>query len=180
MTAILKSDFDIDPESRWCSSIIGHKFDTTIAVRAEESRAIGELGIRNLRRLQYHDPTAPGWRVIGRLLRPVEAVNAGEDSPPTTHRRRAMADAIAVLLARCAEVGQTFRGWSTEEWIHLLGRDQGRVLRRNAPSWAGDEVRPYLAAHAYLLGSFTEFHQLGSFQRLTLPHTNLWSRPGQR
>ena len=133
MTAILKSDFDIDPESRWCSSIIGHKFDTTIAVRAEESRAIGELGIRNLRRLQYHDPTAPGWRVIGRLLRPVEAVNAGEDSPPTTHRRRAMADAIAVLLARCAEVGQTFRGWSTEEWIHLLGRDQGRVLPGTRP-----------------------------------------------
>lgn len=29
---------------------------------------------------------------------------------------------------------------------------------------AGDKVRPYLAAHAYLLGSFTEFHQLGSFR----------------
>jgi hypothetical protein len=167
VTAISKVDVDADPESRWCSSIIGHKFDTTIAVRAEESRAIGELGIRNLRRLQYHDPTAPGWRVIRRLLRPLEAVNAGLDSPPTAHRQRAMADAIAVLLARCAEVGQTFWGWSTEEWIHLLGRDQAE-FRRNAPSWAGDEVRPYLAAHAYLLGSFTEFHQLGSFQRLTL------------
>jgi hypothetical protein len=41
-------------------------------------------------------------------------------------------------------------------------------FRRNAPAWAGDEVRPYLAAHAHLLGSFTEFHRLGSFQRLTL------------
>lgn len=42
MTAILKSDFDIDPEPRWCSSLVGHKFDTTIADHAEESRAIRE------------------------------------------------------------------------------------------------------------------------------------------
>ncbi|MDT2010270.1 tyrosine-type recombinase/integrase [Rhodococcus opacus] len=78
-----------------------------------------------------------------------------------------MADAVAVLLVRCAEVRRTFWGWTSEEWIHLLGRDQAE-FHRNAPSWAGDEVRPYLAAHAYLLGTFTEFHRLGSFQRLTL------------
>lgn len=57
----------------------------------------------------------------------------GADSPPTAHRRRAMEDAIAVLLVRCAELGQTFWGWSTEEWIHLLGRDQGRVLPGTHP-----------------------------------------------
>jgi hypothetical protein len=54
-----------------------------------------------------------------------------------------------------------------QECVQLLGRDQAE-FRRNAPAWAGDEVRPYLAAHAHLLGSFTEFHRLGSFQRLTL------------
>ena len=74
---------------------------------------------------------------------------------------------IAVLLVRCAEVGRTFWGWTTQEWVHPLGRDQSG-FSQNAPGWAGDEVRPYLAAHAHLLGSFTEFHQLGSFQRLTL------------
>jgi hypothetical protein len=121
----LKSDFDIDPESRWCSTIIGKEFDTTVAVRVEESQAIGELGVRNLRRLQYHDPTAPGWRVIGRLLRRLEAVNAGLDSPPTTHRRRAMTDAVAVLLVRCAEMERTFWSWTPQEWVDLLGRDQG-------------------------------------------------------
>lgn len=151
----------------WCSPLVGHHFDSAIEVRGEEARAIGELGVRNLRRLQYHDPQAPGWRVIGRLLRPLETVNAGLDSPATAHRRRAMADAVAVLLVRCAEIGRTFWGWSTEEWVHLLGGDRAE-FRRNAPAWAGDEVRPYLAAHAYLLGSFTEFHLLGSFQRLTL------------
>jgi len=69
--------------SRWRSPVAAHRFDTTIAVRAEEARAIQELGVRNLRRLQHHDPSAPGWRVIGRLLRPLEAVSAGLDSPPT-------------------------------------------------------------------------------------------------
>ncbi|MCJ0907047.1 hypothetical protein [Rhodococcus sp. ARC_M6] len=39
---------DTDPESRWCSTIIGYKFDTTVAVRAEESRDIGELGVVEL------------------------------------------------------------------------------------------------------------------------------------
>jgi integrase len=31
-------------------------------------------------------------------------------------------------------------------------------------------ARPYLAAHAYLIGGFTAFHELGSLQRLTLAH----------
>ncbi|WP_328411980.1 hypothetical protein [Nocardia sp. NBC_00403] len=123
--------------------------------------------MRNLRRLQHHDPAAPGWRVIRRLLRPIEAVNAGLDSPQTPHRLRAMLDAVAVLLVGCNEIGRTFWGWTTEEWVHLLGHDQGE-FHRHAPEWAGDEVRPYLAAHAYLLGGFHDFHRLGSFQRLTL------------
>ena len=145
MTAPLSGTLDLDTESRWCSPLVGHQFGTTIDLRDDEVRAIGELGVRNLRRLQYHDP----------------------HSPATAHRRRAMADAVAVLLVHCAEKERTFWGWNTQEWVHLLGRDQAE-FRRNAPAWAGEEVRPYLAAHAYLLGSFTEFHRLGSFQRLTL------------
>ena len=151
----------------WRSPLSGHRFDTTIEVRAPEAQAITELGLRNLRRLQYHDPAAPGWLAIRRLLRPPEVVNAGLDSPQTPHRQRAMLDAVAVLLVRCAQTGRTFWGWSSDEWTQLLGGDQVE-FRSNAPEWAGDEVRPYLAAQAYLLGSFTEFHRLGSFQRLNL------------
>ncbi|MFI6777503.1 tyrosine-type recombinase/integrase [Nocardia sp. NPDC050412] len=152
---------------RWRSPLSGHHFDTTVEIRPEEAAAVAELGLRNLRRLQYHDPSAPGWSTIRRLIRPPETVNAGLDSPPTPHRRRAMLDAVAVLLIRCGETGRTFWGWSSDEWAHLLGRDTTE-FRCNAPDWAGDEVRPYLAAQAYLLGSFSEFHRLGSFQRLTL------------
>ncbi|MEU4583295.1 tyrosine-type recombinase/integrase [Kitasatospora aureofaciens] len=156
-----------DGAERWSWPIAAHRYDTAVAVSSEEVRAVRELGLRNLRRLQYHDPSAPGWRVIGRLLRPLEAVNASLDSPPTPHRQRAMLDVIAVLLTQCAETGRTFWDWTAEEWIHLLGHSQAE-FRKHSPAWAGDEVRPYLAAHAYLLGSFDAFHQLGGFQRLTL------------
>ncbi|MDQ1653159.1 MAG: hypothetical protein QOI35_2359, partial [Cryptosporangiaceae bacterium] len=105
--------------------------------------------------------------MIRRLLRPLEVVNTGLDSPLTPHRRRAMLDVIAVLLVRSAKLNRTFWGWTRPEWVHLLGRDQAE-FRRHTPVWAGDEVRPYLAAHAYLLGGFSEFHLLGNFQRLTL------------
>ncbi|MDX6585334.1 MAG: hypothetical protein QOI10_4518, partial [Solirubrobacterales bacterium] len=85
--------------------------------------------------------SAPGWRMIRRLLRPLEVVNAGLDSPPTSHRRRAKLDVIAVLLVRSAELNRTFWGWTRPEWVHRLGRDQAE-FRRHATVWAGDEVRP--------------------------------------
>lgn len=154
-------------EPRWRSPLEGHRFDTTVEVRAKEARAVTELGVDNLRRLRRHDPAAPGWQVLRRLLRPAEVVNAGLDSPSTSHRRRALLDVVAVLLVRSAELGRTFWGWTTQDWVDLLGRDQIE-FRRAAPAWAGDEVHSYLAAHACLLGSFTDFHRLGGFQRLTL------------
>ncbi|HZP54565.1 tyrosine-type recombinase/integrase, partial [Actinocrinis sp.] len=57
--------------------------------------------------------------------------------------------------------------WDRHEWIELLGRTQVEFTRV-APPRAGDEVRPYLAAHAFVLGGLRDFHELGRFQRLTL------------
>jgi integrase len=51
--------------------------------------------------------------------------------------------------------------------MELLGRDQ-HSFRKAVPGWADDAVRPYLAAHAFLLSGFTAFYRLGSFSRLTL------------
>jgi hypothetical protein len=152
--------------TRWCPPVTRPRL--RVVVRAEEAAAIAELGVPNLRRLKISDPAMPGWRAIARLVRPLEAVNAGLDSPPTPHRRRAMLDVVAWLLTRCAQPGVgTYWDWTVDEWVALLGRTQVE-FRAAAPVWVGDEVRPYLAAHAFLLGGFSEFHQLGSFQRLTL------------
>ena len=85
----------------------------------------------------------------------------------TSHRHRAMLDATAVVLLRCAETGRSYWSWADEEWAGLLGQDQ-QGFHQAAPGWADDAVRPYLAAHAFLLGGFTAFCRLGSFSRLTL------------
>jgi hypothetical protein len=78
-----------------------------------------------------------------------------------------MLDVIALLLTRCAATGRSYWAWTPTERTELLGRSQSD-FRRGAPSWVQDEVRPYLAPHAYLLGGYRDFHDLASFQRLTL------------
>jgi hypothetical protein len=132
-----------------------------------EKDAIIELGIGNLRRLARHDPAARGWQQVRRLLRPLDDAAAALEALPTSHRRRAMLDATAVVLLRCAETGRSYWAWTEEEWAALLGQDQ-HGFRKAAPGWADDAVRPYLAVHAFLLGGFTAFYRLGSFSRLTL------------
>ena len=52
--------------------------------------------------------------------------------------------------------------------VGLSARPRPGRLRSGCPCVADDAVRPYLAAHAFFLGGFTGFCQLGSFSRLTL------------
>jgi integrase len=158
---------DDAPTGRWQWPIDPARYDTEILVRAAEKQAIGELGVDNVRRLRRHAPTAARWTTIRRLLQPLEAVRVSLDSPPTSHRRRATDDAVAVILLRCADAGRSYWGWAAEEWAEVIGADQAG-FRRSAPDWADEAVRPCLSAHAYLLGGFNEFHRLGSFSRLTL------------
>ena len=143
------------------------RYDTAPVLRAAERDAVIELGPASLRRLARHDPAARGWRQVRRLLRPLDDASSALDAPLTSHRRRAMLDATAVVLLRCAEAGRSYWAWTNEEWAGVLGQDQDG-FRKAAPDWADDAVRPYLAAHAFLLGGFTSFYRLGSFSRLTL------------
>jgi hypothetical protein len=143
------------------------RYDRAPLLRAAEKDAIIDLGVGSLRRLARHDPAARGWQQIRRLMRPLDDAAAALEAPPTSHRRRAMLDATAVVLLRCADTGRSYWTWTGEEWACLLGQDQ-HGFRKAAPGWADDAVRPHLAAHAFLLGGFTAFCQLGSFSRLTL------------
>jgi integrase len=151
----------------WQWPVDAARYDTAPLLRAAELDAIAELGPGNLRRLARHAPAAPGWQQVRRLLRPLDDAAAALDGQLTSHRRRAMLDATAVALLRCAETGRSYWSWTDEEWAALLGQDQDG-FRKAAPGWADDAVRPYLAAHAFLLGGFTAFYRLGSFSRLTL------------
>jgi integrase len=154
-------------DRRWSWPINAERYDTRVLVREAERRAVEQLGVDNLRRLRRHDPETAGWAAIGRLLKPLDEVNSALDCPPTSHRHRAMHDAVAVVLLRCAQVGRSYWGWTASDWLGVIGQDQA-AFRRSAPAWADDAVRPYLSAHAYLLGGFNDFNRLGSFSRLTL------------
>jgi hypothetical protein len=156
-----------DRPGPWQRPVDPARYDTAPLLRMAEKDAIIELGIGNLRRLARHDPAARGWQQVRRLLRPLDDAAAALEALPTSHRRRAMLDATAVVLLRCAETGRSYWAWTEEEWAALLGQDQ-HGFRKAAPGWADDAVRPYLAAHAFLLGGFTAFYRLGSFSRLTL------------
>jgi integrase len=156
-----------DSPGLWQWPVDAARYDTVPLLRAAEQDAIAELGAGNLRRLARHDPSARGWQQIRRLLCPLDDAAAALEGPLTSHRRRAMLDATAVALMRCAETGRSYWAWTEEEWASLLGQDQDG-FRKAAPGWADDAVRPYLAAHAFLLGGFTAFYLLGSFSRLTL------------
>ncbi len=151
----------------WLWPVDPARYDTAPVLRAAEKDAVIELGPVNLRRLARHDPAARGWQQIRRLLRPLDDAAAALEAPLTSHRRRAMLDATAVVLLRCAETGRSYWSWTDEEWASLLGQDQ-HGFRKAAPGWTDDAVRPYLAAHAFLLGGFTAFCRLGGFSRLTL------------
>ncbi|MFJ7280532.1 tyrosine-type recombinase/integrase [Kitasatospora sp. NPDC098663] len=166
MTASAAADRSKE-SGRWQWPIDPARYDTTPVLRTAKKDAIVELGTDNLRRLARHDPAARGWRQIRRLLRPLDDADAALEAPATPHRRRAMLDATAVVLLRCAETRCSYWSWTDEEWAGLLGQDQ-RGFRNAAPGWADDAVRPHLAAHAFLLGGFNAFYRLGSFSRLTL------------
>ena len=148
-----------DSASPWRWPVDLARYDAAPLLRPAEQDAIIELGADSLRRLARHDPAARGWQQVRRLLRPLDAAAAALEGPLTSHQRRAMLDAAAVVLLRCAETGRSYWAWTEEEWAGLLGQDQ-HGFRKAAPGWADDAVRPYLAAHAFLLGGFTAFCRL--------------------
>ncbi|MBB4787011.1 hypothetical protein [Streptomyces rapamycinicus] len=167
MTALVSPSTNPEPSDRWRWPIDPRRYDTAAAVRPAEKRAIAELGLVNLRRMARHDPDAPGWRAIRRLLRPLDDAAAALHELATSHRRRGRLDAAAVVLLRCAETGRSYWAWTSEEWAHLLGKDL-QSFWASVPVWAEEAARPQLASHAFLLGGFADFYKLGSFGRLAL------------
>ncbi|MGI5290513.1 tyrosine-type recombinase/integrase [Nonomuraea polychroma] len=75
-----------------------------------------------------------------------------------------MTDAIGLVLHRCRETERSFWSWSSETWFELIAPGAAEFLAA-WPGWIDGMVRPYVAAFAYLLGGFTDFHRLGNFNR---------------
>jgi integrase len=131
-----------------------------------EHDALRRLGM-SLRRRRCYDRDAPEWPVVSRLLRPLDDARATLWCPDTPHHRRAITDAIGLVLLRCAEESTSYWDWSEEDWLRLIGPSVAE-FERPWPGWIDGTVRPYVAAYAYLLGGFADFDQLGGFNRLAL------------
>jgi hypothetical protein len=61
----------------------------------------------------------------------------------------------------------SFWGWNHASWIETLCKSPADFCNRHA--LAGDQVRPHLAAVAYLLGCFQDIPALGTISSVTLP-----------
>jgi integrase len=81
--------------------------------------------------------------------------------------RRAGRQAAAIVLQHCADTGRSWWGWTPWEWARLCG-SSAREFIAAQPLPTEPSVRPFVVALAYLLGGFTDFHRLGTFNRLHL------------
>ncbi len=131
-----------------------------------ERDALTQLGM-NVRRRRGYDRDASQWRVIARLLRPLDDARAAMWCPDFRYYQRAITDAIGLILLRCTEDGTSYWGWSTQDWARLIGSG-AREFERSWPGWVDGTIRPYITAYAYLLAEFTSLQMLGHMDKLPL------------
>jgi integrase len=142
-------------------------YDRRAELTTVEIQALGELGWL-VRRRRGHNPDLPQWRAIRRLLKPLDDTRAALGwCPDTLDHRRAVTDAIGLVLRRCLEAGNSYWAWSDDDWFELIAPTAGEFAAA-WPGWIDGMVRPYVAAFAYMLGGFTDFDRMGSFNRRAL------------
>ncbi len=166
------------PSAAWRTQIDPGRYDRRLVLSAAEREALADLGLDALRRRRGHDRHAPAWGVVGRLLRPLDEALGALLVAETAGARRARADAAALVLARCAERGSAFWGWSAEDWVGLIGRSAAQ-FKAVKPATVQDGTRAFLATAAYLLGCFTDFHRIGAFNRVLMAQRVFGVQPVQ-
>ncbi len=88
-------------------------YDRRGELDAAEMRALGELGWL-VRRRRGHDPDLAQWRVIGRLLRPLDDARVALGwCPDTRDHQRAVTDAIGLIMHRCLKKRSSYCGQLT-------------------------------------------------------------------
>jgi hypothetical protein len=137
-------------------------YDRRPELTGRELEALRRLGI-NVRRGRCYDGDAPEWQVIERLLQPLDDARDAMWCPAPLHRR-AVTDAIGLVLLRCAEEGTTYWAWPDEEWARLVGASSADFAR-SWPGYSDGTIRPYVTSCAYLVGGFTAFRSIGPFDK---------------
>jgi integrase len=129
--------------------------------------AIGPTGLRRNRARGIPRRTATQWAALARLVDPLDTARAALHHGDDVRFRRAGAQAAAIVLQNCADTGRSYWSWTAWEWANLCGSNaRDFMAARTLPT--GTTVRPFLIAFGYLLGEFSHFQHLGTFNRLHL------------
>ncbi len=153
---------------RWLSD--STRWDRRTALSDTEIAALAALDAQQLRRnkaVGIPRRTAAQWRALTRLVEPLDATVAGLDHDNADRFRRAGRQAAAIVLAHCGETSRSWWGWTPWEWAALCG-SSAREFTAAQQMPTESTVRPFVVALAYLLGGFTDFHRLGTFNRFHL------------
>jgi hypothetical protein len=147
----------------WPWPVEAARYDRRPELTANEREALDRLGM-DVRRRRGYDRDAPEWRTVERLLRPLDDARAALWCPDSRYYRRAITDAIGLVLLRCGEDNTAFWGWSDADWSRLIGTS-ATEFERPWPGWIDGTIRPYITAYAYLLTGFTAFDRIGNFDK---------------
>jgi integrase len=142
------------------------RYDRRPELASRELEALRRLGM-NVRRGRGYDADAPEWQAIDRLLQPLDDARDALWVPASSLHRRAVTDAVGLVLLRCAADGTAYWAWSDEVWARLIGASSAE-FGRSWPSWADGSVRPYVTAYACVVGGFTAFRSIGNFDKVPL------------
>jgi len=126
--------------SAWAWPIDVTRYNRRPELTEIELEALRRLGMNNLRRRRCYDEDAPEWAVVQRLLRPLDDARAALWCPDTTHHRRAISDAIGLVLLRCAEDSTSYWAWSEDDWLRLIGTSVAE-FERPWPGWIDVSLR---------------------------------------
>ena len=162
------ADRDSDQPSRRLGR--DRRWDRRVALLESEAAALlalGRHGLRRNRAVGVPRRNALHWGALARLTEPLEAAVAGLHHGDDVRFRRAGRQAAAIVLGHCADTGRSWWGWTLWEWARLCGCS-AREFVAAQPLPTEPSVRPFVVALAYLLGGFTDFHRLGTFNRLHL------------
>jgi integrase len=141
-------------------------YDKRPILTEEERTALLSLGWHT-RQARCYDPDRSEWVVIERLFRPLNDARLGLYIPDKQYHKRSSRDAVALILHACVTTGKAFWGWDTATWIDVFGPDH-KTIQERFPGWVDGAVRPYMFGIAYLLNCFSEIHQLGKNNNVTL------------
>jgi len=146
-------------------------YDRQVKLNETQIQTLIELGPARLRRGRVRGTRQrmPLWDSLSGLVGPLDDAQAMLHHGDEARYRQAGAHAVGMVLERCADSGRSYWEWTDWDWAQLCG---GSVEEFTAAQTLPTEttVRPFLVALGCLLGGFTEFQHLGTFNRSHLSH----------